>query len=373
MKVFRSLLTNIYVVLFLFMLTSFSLNASSASDSTFVLVIDAGHGGKDPGAIRFRTHEKDVVLKIALDLEKLLRPYHKSLKVIMTRMDDRFVQLNKRADIANNAHADLFVSLHANSCSSPSIYGVEVYTQGVAALDRENEVAKMENSVILMEDNYNQNYDDFDPFSPESYIMMTMVKDDNFNESIRFSKLLNDRFKKQGVSTRGVRQAGFLVLRKTKMPSVLVEIGYLSNKKECDRLKSWSGMRKRSETISKVILDYVRESGVELVKTKVAPRTLKVESSNKKEKSDTNEIGSHFAIQLAASSKDVGTDRFGTIKKSVYYKKQNGWFRYYYGKFNTFDEAKASLNMVKNQVKDAFIVAFDAQGKKVSLKQLLKK
>lgn len=370
MRIFRLILTKKVFVLLLVIISALSVSASVKDKSTFVLVIDAGHGGKDPGAIRYKTKEKDVVLRMALALEKRLKPYHTCIKVILTRMDDRFVELNKRAEIANNAHADLFVSLHANACSSPKIFGVEVYTLGVAGLERENQVAKMENSVILMEENHAQTYADFDPFSPESYIMMTMVKDDNFNESIFFSKMINDSFSSKKVATRGVRQAGFLVLRKTEMPSVLVELGYLSNKKDCNTLKSWQGVSKISGILCESILKYLKQQGVEVVKTKEPVTTLHVENDVKR---SVEVDGEYFSIQLAASSKSLSVSRFGLQSKDVFQKNNKGWFRYYYGKYKTFNDAKVALASVKRTVKDAFIVAFDAQGNKVSVKLLLGK
>ncbi|QZE13169.1 N-acetylmuramoyl-L-alanine amidase [Halosquirtibacter laminarini] len=355
-------LTKIGVVLFFTCFSTLSLFAT-AKRSEFVLVIDAGHGGKDPGAIRNKTFEKDVVLNLSLVLHNRLKNY-KNLRVIMTRMDDRFVELNRRAEIANSAKADLFISIHANSCRNPKIKGTEIYTLGVGALDRENEVAKNENSVILLEDNYESTYENFDPFSPESYIMMTMVKDENFQQSIYFTELMNEELNKHKLKNRGVKQAGFLVLRKTDMPSVLIEVGYLSNAEEALEMKSSDYINQRAQIITKSVLRYIKKQGGVVYKTKNSGFSL--DKAKKSIKTDVSQMS--YAIQVAASGHAISLEKFEELTGNVIEIKEGKWYRYYYGNFKSFEIAKDNLKSVKQFVNSAFVVGLTKSGKRKIIK-----
>lgn len=204
------------------------------------VVIDAGHGGKAPGTTGKYTKEKDITLKVALKVGKLIEENVPGVKVLYTRKTDVFIGLAERAKVATDNHADVFISIHANSLPEDtpydrkqSIYGTETYVMGLHKNEENFEVAKRENSVILLEDNYQEKYQGFDPNSPESYILFSLYQSASQEGSLLLaSKIENEFGKRAGRKSRGVKQAGFQVLWETTMPSVLVEIGYLSNVKE---------------------------------------------------------------------------------------------------------------------------------------------
>lgn len=204
------------------------------------VVIDAGHGGKHPGTTGKHTKEKDITLKVALKLGKLIEENLPDVKVLYTRKTDVFIGLAERAKVATDNHADVFISIHANSlpettpdARKQSIYGTETYVMGLHKNEENFEVAKRENSVILLEENYEEKYQGFDPNSPESYILFEIGQSASLEGSLSLASKIESEFgKKAGRKSRGVKQAGFQVLWATTMPSVLVEIGYLSNAKE---------------------------------------------------------------------------------------------------------------------------------------------
>lgn len=204
------------------------------------VVIDAGHGGKAPGTTGKYTKEKDITLKVALKVGKLIEENVPGVKVLYTRKTDVFIGLAERAKVATDNHADVFISIHANSLPEDtpydrkqSIFGTETYVMGLHKNEENFEVAKRENSVILLEDNYQEKYQGFDPNSPESYILFSLNQSASQEGSLLLaSKIENEFGKRAGRRSRGVKQAGFQVLWMTTMPSVLVEIGYLSNVKE---------------------------------------------------------------------------------------------------------------------------------------------
>ncbi|MEQ8362728.1 MAG: N-acetylmuramoyl-L-alanine amidase [Cyclobacteriaceae bacterium] len=211
-----------------------------------VVVIDAGHGGHDSGTLGSSSKEKDVVLKIALKLGAHIKENIQGVKVIYTRETDKFIDLSERANIANRNHADVFISIHANSLPTKtpdarkqSIYGTETYVMGLHKTDENFEVSKRENSVILLEENYKEKYEGFDPDSPESYILFSLTQSANQESSLLLASKVEDQFgQRAGRKSRGVKQAGFVVLYKTSMPSILIETGFLSNTKEERELNS---------------------------------------------------------------------------------------------------------------------------------------
>ncbi|MFM7856726.1 MAG: N-acetylmuramoyl-L-alanine amidase, partial [Flammeovirgaceae bacterium] len=196
-------------------------------------MIDPGHGGKDPGTVGKKAKEKDVALKISLKLGNYIEKNFPDVKVIYTRKEDKYVALDERAEIANRNKAQLFICIHANSLPGAPAFGTETYVMGLHKDKGNFEVAKRENSVILMDENYEQRYEGFDPKSPESYILFTLSQSVYHESSLKFAQKLEQQFKtKAGRFSRGVKQAGFLVLWRTAMPSVLIETGFLSNAKE---------------------------------------------------------------------------------------------------------------------------------------------
>jgi N-acetylmuramoyl-L-alanine amidase len=223
---------------------------ATVSAKQFVVVIDPGHGGKDPGAVNKNIREKDVVLGIGLKLGKLINENHSDVKVIFTRNTDVFIPLIERSNIANKNKADLFISIHANFCSTPSTRGTETFALGLHRSQDNLDVAKKENSVILLEQGYKTTYEDFDPNSSESYIMFEMVQDEFLKQSLSFANAIQQQFKSHiSTDNRGVKQAGFLVLRQSSMPSVLIESGFLSNPAEANYLSSDEGQQQVAASV----------------------------------------------------------------------------------------------------------------------------
>ena len=226
------------------LLFSLTVNGQQSQDKNYnsvtTVVIDAGHGGKDPGTHGKHTKEKDLVLKVALKVGSYIEQYLPDVKVIYTRKDDRFLELYERANIANKAKADLFISIHANALPvKPTVHGTETYVMGLHTNEKNFNVAKRENSVILLEENHEEKYEGFDPNSPESYIMFSLTQNAYLDNSVLMANYVEKQFSERaGRRSLGVKQAGFQVLWNTYMPSVLVEIGYLTNPKEENQLNT---------------------------------------------------------------------------------------------------------------------------------------
>ena len=231
---------------------------ASGNDKTFTLVIDAGHGGHDPGAIGTYSKEKNINLNVALEFGRLVEANCPDVKVIYTRKKDVSVNLQERADIANRAKADLFISIHTNALRKGRIaYGAETYTLGMARSDDNLDVAKRENSAILVEENYSERYAKFNPNSSESYIIFEFMQDEYMKQSVSLAKSIQKYYVKiAGRQDKGVHQAGFLVLRETSMPSVLTELGFISTPAEEAYLNSDNGVKKLARSIYEGFLDY---------------------------------------------------------------------------------------------------------------------
>lgn len=235
--------------------------ASAKTD--FTVVIDAGHGGKDVGAIDNNIREKDINLAVALRLEKILKKRDKNIKVVLTRSKDEYLTLQKRADIANNAKADLFISIHTNSLdlknpNRKTVEGVSTYTLGLHKDKNNMDVARRENSVMAYESNYTTRYDGFDPNSDESYIIFEMAQKANLAQSVKFAEGVQKQMTNvAGRKDRGVKQAGFWVLWATSMPSVLVELDFITNPKVAEFLGSDKGQEKLAKAIGNATISYV--------------------------------------------------------------------------------------------------------------------
>lgn len=226
--------------------------------NAFTVVIDAGHGGRDAGAVGRKSKEKNINLAVALALGKMIEDNCAGVKVVYTRQKDVFVDLDERANIANRAKADLFISIHTNSTASKvGPRGAETYTLGMHRAADNLEVAKRENSVITLESNYEEKYEGFDPRSSESYIIFELMQDQNMAQSVRLAKMVQEQFRSvAGRVDKGVHQAGFLVLRATSMPSVLVELGYINNPNEETYLNSAAGIQAMAKSVYRAFEAY---------------------------------------------------------------------------------------------------------------------
>jgi N-acetylmuramoyl-L-alanine amidase len=316
------------------------------------VVLDAGHGGKDPGNTGNGYLEKNIALSIALQVGKELEK-QKDIKVIYTRKKDVFVNLFRRAEIANKAKADLFISIHCDSHTS-NAYGAGTFVLGLHANQRNFEIAKKENSVIFKEENYEQKYDGFDPNNPESVISLVLMQEDYLDQSIVIADLIQRAFVSDlNRKNRTVKQAGFIVLKYTYMPSVLVETGFLTNEKEGAYLNSLKGQREMSSSIAKGIIKY--KSRFSNDSTFGPINSFSYEDSSFKLEDDY-----YLKIQIASSKKRIPLKSYNFKGlKSLSTVKTGSLFRYYYEKTRDYSIAKKLLLKAKNNgYKDAIIVAF---------------
>ncbi|MCG8580937.1 MAG: N-acetylmuramoyl-L-alanine amidase [Bacteroidales bacterium] len=313
------------------------------------VVIDAGHGGKDPGAVGKTSREKDIVLNVALKLGSYINEYLPDVKVVYTRQKDVFVPLNKRAEIANKSKADLFISIHANAISTPKIYGAETFVLGLHRTKENLEVAKMENSVIVLEEDYTTTYEGFDPNSAESYIIFELMQNIHIDQSIQMASLVQNQFKQRvGRRDRGVKQAGFLVLRKATMPSVLVELGFLTNSSEEKFIASEKGQTYMASAIFRAVRDYKEEFDAKSKMEDIARR------ADEKEAEEVN-----YRIQVASSKKKIkeGTQIYKKFD-DVWEFKDGERYKYTTQCSSDYSTILKSLKEVRSRVSDAFIIAF---------------
>ena len=250
------LLPGLFLIVVSLLVSSFhSSELPNINNDPFVVVLDAGHGGHDPGNLGNGYLEKNIALNIVLKVGEILST-NKDIKVIYTRKDDTFVDLFVRGEVANKANADLFVSVHCDSHSSDA-HGAGTFVLGLHANKQNFEIAKKENSVIYLEDNYETRYSDYDINSPESVIGLTIMQEEFLDKSIALARIIQDNFSKKLKRTdRKVKQAGFIVLHQTFMPSVLVETGFLTNKNEGAYLNSNNGQAEMGTAIADAILKY---------------------------------------------------------------------------------------------------------------------
>ena len=246
-------------LVFIASVSSYCQNGEDFFGKLHTVVIDAGHGGDDVGCLGSNSHEKDIALSISLKLGAYLEEKFENLNVIYTRKTDVFVELGERARIANRAKADLFICIHANSASS-SAFGTETFVMGNAKTDANMKAAQRENAAILLEDNYEEKYEDFDPNSPESYIAMTLIQSAYQSHSLAFAEKVQVQCRERvGRKDRGVKQAPFLVLHQTTMPSVLIETGFLTNASEEKFLMSELGQDYMASAIYRAFKEYKNE------------------------------------------------------------------------------------------------------------------
>ena len=327
----------------------------------FIVVIDPGHGGNDPGAIGTRGKEKNINLNVARKLGRLIEDNCNDTKVVYTRKSDIFVPLHRRAEIANNAKANLFISIHTNAVARKNSYvkGTETYTLGLHRTEENLEVAKKENSVILIEDDYKQRYADFNPNSSESYIIFEFMQDKNMSQSVNFATLIQQNFKSYNRIDKGVHQAGFLVLRETSMPSVLIELGYISNPSEETYLLSDKGTTDLANAIYRAFINYKGNSS-KIKPTTVTSNTRQEITTPKKEEETKETSKIKFKIQILASDKVLpqNSKQFKGLNPVSWYK-ENGLIKYTYAEDEDYNKIlKIKRKIVDPKFKDAFIIAF---------------
>ena len=329
------------------------------------IVIDAGHGGKDTGALGKVTTETAINLAVALKFGNYIKENLPDVKVVYTRDKDKFVELSERAAIANRNNADVFISIHCNSTEvANSANGAETFVMGESKNEKNLEVAKKENAAILLEDN-TEAYDNFDPNSTEAYIIFSLAQSMYQNQSLILADKVQQQFAKKGRNDRGVQQAGFLVLWKTSMPSILVELGFINHTKEEEFLNSERGQNQMALALYRAFEEYKREFEAENhVSSHVSdkPKTTEKKAAIS---SDT-----YFSVQFSTLNKKVPvTDPAFKGVKEVEVYDYNGAYRYISGRFQSKAEAEARQAEVRKLgYKDAFVIAF-VNGERASVKQ----
>ncbi|NJO68225.1 MAG: N-acetylmuramoyl-L-alanine amidase [Bacteroidetes bacterium] len=343
------------------------------------IVIDPGHGGIDPGAPGSKYNEKDIVLAIALKLGAYIKENMPDVKVVFTRETDIFIPLNERAEIANKNQADVFISIHCNANKSKTPFGTETYTMGLTKAADNLEVAKKENSVIEFEENFTSKYQGFDN-SPESYIMLSLMQNTYRDQSIRLASFIQSQFKERANRVdRGVKQAGFVVLWQTAMPSVLVETGFLSNPEEEKFLGSKQGQDYIASSIYRAFRDYKMniEShsvfGHKTVPEKIDTQ-IRISEPDKKVPELTDSVvvqSGYFMVQISSSTKPIplNSKLFKGVKDITEFKADQR-YKYTVGQKTDFKEILAYLRNIRQTFPDAFVVGC-IDGKIVPAKEVL--
>lgn len=351
------------------------------NNAKFRVVLDAGHGGNDFGATYHGYVEKNNALNVVLKVGRILEA-DPGTQVIYTRKTDVFIPLDERADIANKSKADIFVSIHCNANKNLAASGTETYVMGVTRNATNLEVAKKENEVVTMEKDYKIKYDGYDPNSPESVIGMTVVQEEYLDQSIELAAGIQEGFE-EGLSrkSRGVKQAGFLVLRKIYMPRVLIEMGFVSNKEEGEFLSSDAGQEQIAQAIAKAILDYRKEyfvqgteENVPVERPNIPEREIqKIDTPKVKEVKPIGVNGTVFKIQISASTKkmDLVPSNFNGLN-AISMEDDGSVIKYFYGNTSDYNESKKLLEEAKAKgYSSAFIVAYK-NGQKVTLNEALR-
>lgn len=361
----------------------------AAANKKFTLVIDAGHGGHDAGALGAFSKEKDINLSVALNFGQYVEKNCPDVKVIYTRKTDVFIPLHTRADIANRNKADLFISIHTNALPRGRIArGMETYTLGMHRAATNLDVAKRENSVILIETDYKQRYEGFDPNSSESYIMFEFMQDKNMAQSVELARFVQKRAcASANRPDKGVKQAGFLVLRETSMPSCLIELGFITTSDEEEMLNSSKGIDRLGYGIYQAFLDYKKtydtnvtvpyraEEKEEINIPSVVPKEEKpqktvatvpakvqeeptvptIKDEIVKEQADSSLV---FKVQIMASTSRQEIKKSKVNGQEVDYYEEGGFYKYTVGASADYDEIAKVRKLLLENFPQAFIVAF---------------
>ncbi len=390
-----------YILFFCSMYFFFPLTTEAQGKKDFVVVIDPGHGGHDPGALGRKSKEKNINLSIALKAGRLIKENHTDTRIVYTRSKDVFIPLHSRAEIANNAKADLFISIHTNSVArnKHAVSGTETYTLGLHKTQENLEVAQKENAVILIEEDYQQRYAGFNPNSAESYIIFEFLQDKNMEKSVNMAQFIQREFRQTASrKDKGVHQAGFLVLRATSMPSVLIEVGYISNPNEENYLISERGQNalaksiynafciykngntatlKTANTKNAVVYDNIEPSSPTETDSPVineAPIINEIAERTPNNSSKALEADSKpvFKIQILTSDKKLGNNSrlFKGVKPVSYYF-ENNIYKYTYGEDTNYNKILRLKRSIDSKFKDAFIIAFK-NGKKININQAIR-
>ena len=348
------------------------------------IVLDPGHGGKDPGNLgtkRYKTTEKDIALAITLLVGKYLNQAFPEMNIIYTRDDDSYPELIERTRLANDVHADLFISIHCNANESKKPIGADTWVMGPHKNEANLRVAQKENAAILLEDDYKQKYGDFDPNSPETYLALSLRQNVHLNESLMLAKYVQDEFRTRvGRVDRGVKQSGFYVISFTTMPSILIETGFLTNPTEEDFLNSSSGQDYMASAIYRAIKKYIAE--VENIPVNQLNKVVSTDTLSEKNIITNSDVvlnedtattivdpvridSINYRIQLFVSSqkKSIEPKNFKGLDE-ISFVKVNNLYKYYYARVPSYSEAKNVRKIAQEKGYDeAFIVSFRGETK----------
>ncbi len=330
-----------------------------ASEKKWVVVIDAGHGGKDPGALGAISKEKNINLAIALKAGSYIEQNLQNVEVLYTRKTDVFVGLYERAEFANKNKADLFISIHANAISKKTIKGTETWIMGLAKDDQNLEVAMKENEVILLEDDFTTKYENFDPKSPESYIMFTVMQNTYREQSLYLASNIQNQFRNRaGRVDLGVKQAGFLVLYMTSMPSVLIETGFLTNPEEEKYLGTKEGQDYLASAIYRATRDYINEIDKKSnISRSSDDDTVSSQAAVVKETaSPAGQVRFMVQIATSASRKALVPANFNGLADVIEIESENQ-YKYATGSFEEYSMASEHRKRIGSYYPDAFIIA----------------
>ena len=365
-----------FLLFLVFILVSLPPDTFSTPDASFIVVLDAGHGGKDPGNLgtgRYSKTEKQIALSVTLKLGDYIKEQLPDVGVVYTRKTDTYPTLWQRVNIANSSKADLFLSIHCDAFTNKNAFGCGSYIMGLDYTDENLRMAQKENSSIFLEDDYEENYDGFDPNSIESVIALTLNQSVYMEKSIQIAQKIQDQFRERvNRKDRGVRQAPYLVTSRTLMPSVLVELGFLTNPKEEDFLQSEKGQTYMASAIYRAVKEYRNDQFLDKVSNSTTEdnpsQNTDSELANTSEETTTENLPDlHFKVQIYSSKNDQKLKPLDEYTVSSY--KEGNLHKFTVGNSTTIEQAIMLLNKAKKHgFNDAFIIAF-YKGDKISIKE----
>ena len=371
-------LQRIIVVFLLITIVVFPCQSQNANNGIKKIVIDPGHGGKDPGNLgtgRYKETEKHIALDISLLFGNYVKEAYPDIEIIYTRKtNDKFLELHERTQLANDNNADLFISIHCDAWTSPNAYGAGVYVMGMSKLKANMDIAMKENAVIYLEDDYKQNYEGFDPNSPESYIVFSLTQNTYLGQSLQIAEEVQQQFAtRANRKSRGVKQAPFYVISRANMPSILIETGFLTNPKEEDYLNSKQGKVYLASAIFRAFRSYKESIDMASIQVDNKEQNKEKKIEIKKEvieKVNPKKPSIIFKVQIGTYLKEMkNSERFKDIiaEEEVV----NGTYKYFVGNTKSKEQAdKLKINMVNKGFNGAFVIALK-DGIRINVKEAL--
>ncbi|HIE72812.1 MAG TPA: N-acetylmuramoyl-L-alanine amidase [Flavobacteriales bacterium] len=371
-------LQRIIVVFLLITIVVFPCQSQNANNGIKKIVIDPGHGGKDPGNLgtgRYKETEKHIALDISLLFGNYVKEAYPDIEIIYTRKtNDKFLELHERTQLANDNNADLFISIHCDAWTSPNAYGAGVYVMGMSKLKANMDIAMKENAVIYLEDDYKQNYEGFDPNSPESYIVFSLTQNTYLGQSLQIAEEVQQQFAtRANRKSRGVKQAPFYVISRANMPSILIETGFLTNPKEEDYLNSKQGKVYLASAIFRAFRSYKESIDMASIQVDNKEQNKEKKIEIKKEvieKVNPKKPSIIFKVQIGTYLKEMkNSERFKDIiaEEEVV----NETYKYFVGNTKSKEQAdKLRINMVNKGFNGAFVIALK-DGIRINVKEAL--